>query len=170
MWFYVSRIIAYVAISLLAGVFDSKFKFHWIMLVMIYTIPKIALFLLVVLDISDQPRYKNVVINFDKALKFYYISKHKYNSTYLLKLRYINATDDTAYNLYFKSLIDYIRYWILVMNSQSHSDETVYENYIEAVKKDVDKFHKKTMKQLEKVSRQAQKEIELTLEHNRTAK
>lgn len=96
MWFYVSRIIAYVAISLLAGVFDSKFKFHWVMLVMIYTIPKIALFLLVVLDISDQPRYKNVVINFDKALKFYYISKHKYNSTYLLKLRYINATDDTC--------------------------------------------------------------------------
>ena len=139
MWFYVSRIIAYIAISILAGVFNLIFKFPWIMIVLIYTIPKIVLFLLVALDISDQPRSKNVVIDFDKAFKFYYISKHKYNSTYLLKLRYINATDDTLYNLYFKSLIDYIKYWILVMNRQSHSDETVYENYIEEMKKDVDR-------------------------------
>lgn len=170
MWFYVSRIIAYIVVSALAGVVNWIFEFPWIMLVLIYIVPKIVIFLLVAFDISDQPKFvNNVVIDFDKAFKFYHISKYKYNYDYLLKLRYLGK-DDTCHNLYFKSLTGYIRYWILVMNKKSRTDETVYEEYVEEVQKDVDKFHKKTMAQLEKASKQAQKEIELTLEHNRTAK
>lgn len=170
MSFYVVRIIMYAILAIGCIIISIITNAVWPIIPLVFLAIKIVLFWLVCSDMKLLDTFSNVIVlQYKKFIKFYEISPDKYTGSDIFSAKYY-GDDDKDYYVYFKSLIDYIKYWYLYLNIRNGVTSKALERYTNLVREDLDKFYDKSMKQLEEATKKTKEQIKLTLDSERTAK